>query len=63
MIYGGVSERLLVVSEAWFGQLNKQSRLKPGHLAYMPAGTEFFSRAEMETVGFHAKQMNGIDYW
>ena len=54
---------MLVVSEAWFGQLNKQSRLKPGHLAYMPAGTEFFSRAEMETVGFHAKQMNGIDYW
>ena len=38
------------------------SKLTPGHLHGMPSGTEFYSRAEMEAVGFHSKQMNGIDY-
>lgn len=42
--------------------LNYRTRLKPGHLAHMPNGAVFFSRAEMEALGFHSKQMNGIDY-
>jgi hypothetical protein len=38
------------------------AKLTPGHLPHMPNGTAFYSRAEMEAVGFHSKQMNGIDY-
>ena len=49
-------------SKGHFGQLNKEARLKPGHLPHMPVGCKWYARAEMEIVGFHAKQMNGIDY-
>ena len=49
-------------AKAHFGQLNKEARLKPGHLPHIPVGCKWYARAEMEAVGFHAKQMNGIDY-
>jgi hypothetical protein len=49
-------------TKSWFGQLNKEARLTPGHLPHMPPGHVFYARAEMEVLGFHAKQMNGIDY-
>jgi hypothetical protein len=49
-------------AKAHFGQLNKEARLKPGHLAHIPVGCKWYARAEMEAIGFHAKQMNGIDY-
>jgi hypothetical protein len=49
-------------AKAHFGQLNKEARLKPGHLPHVPVGCKWYARAEMEAVGFHAKQMNGIDY-
>eukprot|EP01047_Picozoa_sp_COSAG01_P060410 COSAG01_NODE_7401_length_3221_cov_2.139334_1_plen_463_part_00 len=45
-----------------FGFVNKEARLKPGHIPHLPVNTVFYSRAEMEAIGFHGKQMNGIDY-
>lgn len=45
-----------------FGVLNKKARLNPGHLPNIPVHTVFFSRAEMELIGFHGKQMCGIDF-
>lgn len=49
-------------TKSHFGQLNKEARLKPGHLPHIPVGYKLYARAEMECIGFHAKQMNGIDY-
>ena len=39
--------------------VRREARCNPGHLSHMPVGTVFYSRAEMEAVGFHGKQMNG----
>ena len=49
-------------ARAHFGSLNKEARNQPGHLPHLPVGTVFYSRAEMAAIGFHGKQMNGIDY-